>query len=158
MGRISNFISKKIQTSLKSNSINCVCTVCVFCTRDRKYCLIETLIFSCPFFWFKLNRTKTSIQRVFYFQRRLMLIFLPVPNKNLKIRSDLLKILLISDLVQVWSMFYLNTGTSVSVLKQIWILSKVQTCRGAEPDLLMCGASMHRSGLVQTCRDLELVC
>ena len=58
------------------------------------------------------------------------------PNKkNLETRSEHLKIFLISDPVQTWGMFCLDMDMSESGLRQVWILSHMQTCSRPDSDL-----------------------
>ena len=56
-------------------------------------------------------------------------------KKNLETRSEHLKIFLILDLVQTWGMFCLYMDMSESGLRQVWILSHMQTCSRPDSDL-----------------------
>ena len=56
-------------------------------------------------------------------------------NKNLETRSEHLKILPLSDLVQTWCMFRLDMDMSESGLRQVWILSQKQICSRSDSDL-----------------------
>ena len=51
-------------------------------------------------------------------------------NTNLETRSEHLKILPLSDLVQTWCMFRLDMVMSESGLKQVWILSQSRPAQG----------------------------
>ena len=53
----------------------------------------------------------------------------PVLKKNLETRSEHLKILPISVLVQTWCMFLLDMDISESRLRLIWILSQMPAQR-----------------------------
>ena len=56
-------------------------------------------------------------------------------NKNLETRSEHLKILPLSDLVQIWCMYRLDMGMSESGLGQVWIPSQKQICSRPDSDL-----------------------
>ena len=51
-------------------------------------------------------------------------------NKNLETRSEHLKILPFSDLVQTWCVFRLDLVMSESGLEQVWILSQSRPAQG----------------------------
>ena len=53
---------------------------------------------------------------------------LEIHPKILETRSDHLKILPNSDLVQTWCLFWLDMVMSESGLRQVWILPQMQTC------------------------------
>ena len=60
---------------------------------------------------------------------------LPVPYKNLEFRSEHLKILPNSDLVQTWCIFRLDLDMPESGLRQASILSQMNICSSPDSDL-----------------------
>ena len=79
----------------------------------------------------------------------------PVLSKNLETRSEHLKILPISDLVQTLCMFSLEMDISESGLRQVWIFSQMQTCSRPDSDLELTpgvgGCDKLRSGKQRVC-------